>query len=169
MNPAIIVCSARQFFPKILAFDRSNGKILFMSKKRIKLSDQIRRAVDASGISRYRISKELGISESTMSRFMAGLGGLSMEYLDALADLLEMNLAAVKPKRLAEKPTRATPRMQAWRAAFPRKGKAKCLGNAIAATASGSIFKRGRYDGPYCIAWYDSRRQATGTQHADDG
>ncbi len=109
MNPAIIVCSARQFFPKILAFDRSNGKILFMSKKRIKLSDQIRRAVDASGISRYRISKELGISESTMSRFMAGLGGLSMEYLDALADLLEMNLAAVKPKRLAEKPTRATP------------------------------------------------------------
>ncbi len=80
-----------------------------MSKKRIKLSDQIRRAVNASGISRYRISKELGISESTMSRFMAGLGGLSMEYLDALADLLEMNLAAFTPKRLREKPTRANP------------------------------------------------------------
>jgi transcriptional regulator with XRE-family HTH domain len=94
-----------------------------MSKKRIKLSDQIRRAVDASGISRYRISKELGISESTMSRFMAGLGGLSMEYLDALADLLEMNLAAYKPKRLAEKPTRANPERKRDRR--PSAGKEK--------------------------------------------
>jgi len=63
-----------------------------MSKKRVKLSDQIRQAVDASGLSRYRISKTLGISESTMSRFMSGQGGLSMEYLDALADLLDLNI-----------------------------------------------------------------------------
>jgi hypothetical protein len=65
-----------------------------MSKRRIKLSDQIRRAVDASGLSRYRISKTLGIAESTMSRFMSGPGGLSMEYLDALADLIDLNITA---------------------------------------------------------------------------
>jgi transcriptional regulator with XRE-family HTH domain len=80
----------------------------FMDKKQIKLSDQIRRAVDASGISRYRICKDLGIAESTMSRFMAGLGGLSMEYLDALADLLELNLADFRPKVLAQPAPRAT-------------------------------------------------------------
>ena len=67
-----------------------------MSKKRTKLSDQIRRAVDASGLSRYRISKSLDIAESTMSRFMSGQGWLSMEYLDGLADLLNLNITAGK-------------------------------------------------------------------------
>jgi transcriptional regulator with XRE-family HTH domain len=66
-----------------------------MAKQRPKLSDEIRRAVDASGLSRYRISKALGIAESTMSRFMSG-SGLSMEYLDALAELLDLHLAASK-------------------------------------------------------------------------
>jgi predicted XRE-type DNA-binding protein len=70
-----------------------------MDKQRAKLSDEIRRAVDASGLSRYRISKALGIAESTMSRFMAG-SGLSMAYLDALAQLLDLHLVAVKrPKK----------------------------------------------------------------------
>ncbi len=63
-----------------------------MGSPRLKLSDQIRQAVDASGLSRYRISKELDIAESTMSRFMSGQGGLSMENLDALADLLELDI-----------------------------------------------------------------------------
>jgi transcriptional regulator with XRE-family HTH domain len=65
-----------------------------MGRRRVSLSDQIRRAVDASGLSRYRIAKELGIAESTMSRFMAGKGGLSLANLDALADLLNLNIAA---------------------------------------------------------------------------
>jgi transcriptional regulator with XRE-family HTH domain len=67
-----------------------------MGEARVKLSDQIRRAVDVSGLSRYRICKELGIAESTMSRFMTGRGGLSMDYLDALADLLGLDVQAGK-------------------------------------------------------------------------
>ncbi|MCI0675726.1 MAG: helix-turn-helix domain-containing protein [Phycisphaerales bacterium] len=59
--------------------------------KHIKFSDQIRRAVDASGMSRYRVSKELGITESTTSRFMAG-GWLGVENMDALADLLGLQV-----------------------------------------------------------------------------
>jgi hypothetical protein len=70
-----------------------------MQKLRFKLSDEIRRAVDASGLSRYRISKTLGIAESTISRFMGG-SGLSMEYLDALAELLDLHLPVAKlPKK----------------------------------------------------------------------
>jgi transcriptional regulator with XRE-family HTH domain len=53
-------------------------------------SDQIRGAVEASGLSRYRICKEIGITESTMSRFMNAKGGLSMASLDRLADLLAL-------------------------------------------------------------------------------
>ena len=63
------------------------------------MSEQVRRAIDASGMSRYRISKELGIAESTLSRFMSGQTGLSMEYLDALADLLDLNITVGRKGR----------------------------------------------------------------------
>jgi transcriptional regulator with XRE-family HTH domain len=70
-----------------------------MGKRRAKLSEQIRRAVDASGLTRYRICKQLGIAESTMSRFMSGQGGLSMEYLDRLAELLDLRIEAGGSRR----------------------------------------------------------------------
>ena len=68
-----------------------------MARKRPKFSDQLRRAVDASGLSRYRIAKLLGVSESLLSRFMAGrwLGQLT---LDALAALLDLHVATGKKK-----------------------------------------------------------------------
>lgn len=67
-----------------------------MSRRRLSLSDQIRRSVDTSGLSRYRICKELGMSEATMSRFMSGEGGLSMRKLDALAGLLGLEISVRK-------------------------------------------------------------------------
>jgi transcriptional regulator with XRE-family HTH domain len=70
-----------------------------MAKQRMKLSDQVRRAVIASGLSRYRICKELGIAQSTMSWFMQGKGGLSMERLDSLAELLDLNITVGKRKK----------------------------------------------------------------------
>jgi len=73
-----------------------------MKKHSFKLSDEIRRAVDASWLSRYRICKTLGIAESTMSRFMAG-GGLSMKSIDALAEVLDLHLEAGKPRQLSAK------------------------------------------------------------------
>jgi transcriptional regulator with XRE-family HTH domain len=65
-----------------------------MARKQLKFSDQLRRAVDASGLSRYRICKELGVSQSLLSRFMSGKGGLSLDTLDALAGLLDLHVAA---------------------------------------------------------------------------
>jgi transcriptional regulator with XRE-family HTH domain len=70
-----------------------------MGKERLSLSDQIRQAVEASGMSRYRICKTLRVAESTMSRFMTGKGGLSMEVLDALADLLKLNITTARRRR----------------------------------------------------------------------
>jgi transcriptional regulator with XRE-family HTH domain len=63
-----------------------------------RFSDQVRDAVDASGLSRYRICAEIGIGQATMSRFMSGKGGLSMETLDRLAELLGLSVVA-RPKR----------------------------------------------------------------------
>ncbi len=62
--------------------------------KQIKLSDQIRQAVDDSGLSRYGICKVTGIDKALMSRFMAGKGGLSVRSLDALAAVLGLNIVA---------------------------------------------------------------------------
>ncbi len=63
------------------------------------ISDQVRIAIDASGLSRYRIAKELAVSESTISRFMNGKGGLSMEYLDRLGLLLGLKVTSENPTR----------------------------------------------------------------------
>ena len=52
-----------------------------------------------SGMSRYAIAKALGIAESTMSRFVNGKGGLSMEYVDKLAELLGLHIVVVKPTK----------------------------------------------------------------------
>jgi ribosome-binding protein aMBF1 (putative translation factor) len=59
---------------------------------RTKLSDQIRHAIDHSGMSRYAIAKAIGLDQATLSRFMAGKGGLALETMDKLAELLGLRL-----------------------------------------------------------------------------
>jgi len=64
-------------------------------KKKPKIiSQQLREAIDASGMSRYRICKEIELSESTMSHFMAGQCGLSMTTIDRLGELLGLRIVA---------------------------------------------------------------------------
>jgi hypothetical protein len=69
-----------------------------MVKKRPKFSDQLRRAVDGSGLSRYRIAKTLCVSESLLSRFMSGRW-LGQETLDSLAELLNLDVAMPKQQK----------------------------------------------------------------------
>jgi transcriptional regulator with XRE-family HTH domain len=63
------------------------------------LSDQLRAAIELSGLSRYRISKEIGLDQSAMSRFMNGERGLSMEVLDRLGLLLELRVVTPNQPR----------------------------------------------------------------------
>jgi hypothetical protein len=63
-----------------------------MARKRIKLSDQLRHAIDACGKSRYRISQETGIDPATLCRFMHKQGGLSVDGLDRIGNSLGLNL-----------------------------------------------------------------------------
>ena len=64
---------------------------------RVKPSDQIRKAVERSGLSRYEIGKRTGIAQSVLSRFMAG-SGISTETIDKLADVIELRITS-PPKR----------------------------------------------------------------------
>lgn len=63
-----------------------------MSKRRIKLSEQIRRAVDNCGETRYAISKATEIDQATLSRFISVERGLPMKTLDVLAEYLNLNI-----------------------------------------------------------------------------
>jgi len=73
-----------------------------MTQKPLPLSEQIRRAIDASGISRYRIGKEIDVSESSLSHFMAGRAGLSQAVLDRLGIFLGLEIV-VKGNRKSTK------------------------------------------------------------------
>ena len=56
------------------------------------MSDQLRRAIDDSGLTRYRIAQETGISETALSLFYNGQRGLSMKALNALGDCLQLTI-----------------------------------------------------------------------------
>jgi transcriptional regulator with XRE-family HTH domain len=65
-----------------------------MSKRQTNklLTDQLRQAIDDCGLTRYRISQETGISESTLAQFYNGHRGLSMEALNALGEYLQLTI-----------------------------------------------------------------------------
>lgn len=72
-----------------------------MAKRRSnKLTDQLRQAIDDSGLTRYRISQLTGIDESQLAKFYNGKGGLSVEAFDALGECLKVS---IKPR---SKPTK---------------------------------------------------------------
>lgn len=70
-----------------------------MAKKRLTFSDELRRAIEGCGKTRYEISKETGIDQAILSRFMHGKGGLSMPNLDTLAELLGWHVATEGSKQ----------------------------------------------------------------------
>jgi transcriptional regulator with XRE-family HTH domain len=67
-----------------------------VATKRIKFSNQLRRAIETCGLTRYRIWQLTGIDQTTLSEFVNGKAGLSMKALDTLADLLDLNVTAGK-------------------------------------------------------------------------
>ena len=77
----------------------------------LKLSAEVRQAVDRSSLSRYEICKRLAFSESTMSRFMAGKSGLSMATLDRLAALLDLHIVVGERTSAKKIPDQEEPRV----------------------------------------------------------
>jgi hypothetical protein len=66
-----------------------------MGRKMTKpISQQLRDAIEASELSRYRICKEIELSESTMSHFMAGKCGLQLSTIDRLGRLLSLRIVS---------------------------------------------------------------------------
>jgi DNA transposition AAA+ family ATPase len=77
-----------------------------MNKSPETLTDQLRRAVDESGMGRNALARAAGIDKAAMSRFMAGKVGLLQSNLDALAAVLGLQLVK-GPDPQADKPKAA--------------------------------------------------------------
>lgn len=56
------------------------------------MTDQLRQALDDSGLTRYQIAKETGIDESALAKFYNGHRGLSMKALNSLGELLDLSI-----------------------------------------------------------------------------
>lgn len=68
-------------------------------KRRQRFSDEIRAAIERSGVSRYALCKRVGLAQSAMSRFMSGEQGLSLAVLDRLAAALDLHVVVGRPRR----------------------------------------------------------------------
>jgi len=76
-----------------------------MSAKRT-FSDDLRRAIQRSGKSRYRISQETGVSEAVLCKFMKAEHGMLLPSIDKLYVYLGLRLVAeceTRPKRPTKK------------------------------------------------------------------
>ena len=85
-----------------------------MSKRRQTVSDAVRRAIEESGVSRYRICRAAGLDGASISRFMAGKTGLTLASVDALAEVLGLDLVARGPVKVSP-PAKRGPK--------PKKGR----------------------------------------------
>ena len=74
-----------------------------MKRKPIKLTEQVRQAIETCGKTRYQISQDTGIDQATLCRFMGGNGGLSIPVLDTLGEYLGLRIVADKAKSKAKK------------------------------------------------------------------
>jgi transcriptional regulator with XRE-family HTH domain len=62
-----------------------------------RLVDAIRRAVETSGKTRYRIAKESGVSAGQLSRLINGERGMTVDTIERLADYLGLRIT-IEPK-----------------------------------------------------------------------
>ena len=62
--------------------------------KRSTISDQLRRAIEESGLTRYEIWKRSGVDQGALSRFMNDKQSLTLDMVDKLADVLDLELVS---------------------------------------------------------------------------
>lgn len=77
------------------------------------MTDQIRKFVDASGISRRHIAKATGVPEPSLSRFMSRERELSVKSLNVLCEYL--NLIVVRRGESAEMDVKRSSKRKAER------------------------------------------------------
>jgi len=63
------------------------------------ISEQLREAILAADVSRYRIAKDIKVTEALLSRFINGVAGLGQESIDKIGEYLGLRLVGPQRKR----------------------------------------------------------------------
>lgn len=63
-----------------------------------KLQETVRQAIREAPVSRYRIAKDLGISEAALSLFANGKRNIGLDYAERILNYLDYEIVVVKRK-----------------------------------------------------------------------
>ena len=69
-----------------------------MTTKNTSLTDQLRQLIETAEISRYQLWQQTGIDQAVLSKFVNGKGGLSMESLDKIGGVLNLQITKSSKK-----------------------------------------------------------------------
>ena len=75
-----------------------DGILTTMTTKNTSLTDQLRQLIESAEISRYQIWQQTGIDQAVLSRFVNRKEGLSMESLDKLGEILDLQITKREKK-----------------------------------------------------------------------
>ncbi len=70
------------------------------------ISDQLRDAIERSGLSWYAIAGETGIDKATIGRFMKGTHDLAPHNIDRLGEFFGIKITVTKPTGTLAKPAK---------------------------------------------------------------
>jgi predicted transcriptional regulator len=66
-------------------------------------SDQLRQAVRDSSMTRYAISVQTGIAQSTLCKFLKGERGMSLDSVDRLMECLGLEIRPRRTRKVIER------------------------------------------------------------------
>jgi hypothetical protein len=64
-----------------------------------RLSEQLREAIVKADVTRYEISKETGVDQTALSKFVLGRRGISVEAMDAVGLYLGLKITTSRRPR----------------------------------------------------------------------
>lgn len=67
-----------------------------MGKKKLTVSETLRKAIMESGLTHYRIGKQTGIAPPVLDRFVSGERSLRLDTVDKIAEALRLELTKQK-------------------------------------------------------------------------
>lgn len=98
--------SARRALDRIARLARGNPSRLaaFLELQRVGLpSAVLRAAIQVSGLSLGELERRAGVDRASLSRFLRGERGLTLDTVDLLAPVLGLRLRARKPRKPARR------------------------------------------------------------------
>jgi predicted XRE-type DNA-binding protein len=71
---------------------QADGIFATMTTKKTSLTEQLRQLIETAEMSRYELWQRTGIDQAVLSKFVNHKGGLSMESLDKIGELLDLQI-----------------------------------------------------------------------------